>query len=92
MNGWFEELSQENRSLIDQLRRKGWTKGLRQLAVDKYPDPAHFVYELLQNAEDQNASRASFELTRVRSASDTTATPSVEPMWKTSRASATAIS
>ncbi len=27
-----------------------------------YPDPAHFIYELLQNAEDMNASQVTFQL------------------------------
>lgn len=29
--------------------------GLFRSVVDKYPDSAHFVYELLQNADDANA-------------------------------------
>ena len=30
--------------------------------IDKYPDTAHFVYELLQNAEDANATHVSIIL------------------------------
>jgi DNA replication initiation complex subunit (GINS family) len=27
-------------------------KGIRRIVEDLYPDSAHFIYELLQNAED----------------------------------------
>ena len=30
--------------------------------IDKYPESAHFVYELLQNAEDANATQVSIIL------------------------------
>ena len=36
--------------------------GIRRIVEDLYPDTAHFIYELLQNAEDTGASEASFEL------------------------------
>ena len=36
--------------------------GIRRIVEDLYPDTAHFIYELLQNAEDTEASEASFEL------------------------------
>ena len=36
--------------------------GIRRLVEDLYPDTAHFIYELLQNAEDTRASEASFVL------------------------------
>ena len=34
--------------------------------IDKYPESAHFVYELLQNAEDANATRVSIVLKKDR--------------------------
>ena len=34
--------------------------GLIRGSSDIYPDPAHFVYELLQNADDAKASKAAF--------------------------------
>ena len=38
-------------------------KGIRKIIVDElYPDEAHFIYELLQNAEDARATLAHFEL------------------------------
>ena len=39
-------------------------KGIRKLVEDLYPDSAHFIFELLQNAEDTGASEAMFQLTK----------------------------
>ncbi len=36
--------------------------GIRRLVEDLYPDRAHFIYELLQNAEDTGASEVRFTL------------------------------
>lgn len=36
--------------------------GIRRLVEDLYPDTAHFIYEMLQNAEDTGAVEATFEL------------------------------
>lgn len=36
--------------------------GYRRIVEDLYPDSAHFIYELLQNAEDTGASEAHFVL------------------------------
>lgn len=37
--------------------------GIRKIVEDLYPDSAHFIYELLQNAEDTGATEACFTLT-----------------------------
>ena len=39
-----------------------WHTGIRRIVEDLYPDSAHFIYELLQNAEDTAATEASFVL------------------------------
>lgn len=39
-------------------------RGARDNVVDKYSDQAHFIYELLQNADDVGAREAFFELKR----------------------------
>jgi len=39
-------------------------KGIRRTVEDLYPDKAHFIYELLQNAEDTGATEASFRLSK----------------------------
>ncbi|MFO0824470.1 MAG: hypothetical protein U0792_15360 [Gemmataceae bacterium] len=36
--------------------------GIREIVEELYPDRAHFLYELLQNAEDTGATEAHFEL------------------------------
>jgi hypothetical protein len=36
--------------------------GIRKIVEDLYPDSAHFIYELLQNAEDTGASHVRFAL------------------------------
>ena len=59
-------------NIIDKVRakRKGLAttlkeyKGIRILVEDLYPDKAHFLFELLQNAEDTGASEAVFHLTK----------------------------
>lgn len=38
--------------------------GIRRIVEELYPDSAHFIYELLQNAEDTRATDASFVLKR----------------------------
>jgi hypothetical protein len=38
--------------------------GIRKIVEDLYPDSAHFIYELLQNAEDAGATKVQFRLTQ----------------------------
>jgi hypothetical protein len=38
--------------------------GIRKIVEDLYPDSAHFIYELLQNAEDAGATETKFTLTK----------------------------
>ncbi|SFK15169.1 hypothetical protein SAMN04488082_11572 [Desulfomicrobium apsheronum] len=38
--------------------------GIRRIIEDLYPDSAHFIYELLQNAEDVDATEVSFTLSK----------------------------
>ena len=35
-------------------------RGIQRSVVDKYSDQAHFIYELLQNADDVKATTATF--------------------------------
>lgn len=62
-------MEQELKALIE--RRKAlqrsfadnnMTDGIHSLLSDLYPDSAHYVYELLQNAEDMNATLVKFKL------------------------------
>src|SRR6516164_4420268 len=59
---WFEELSRNRREWVNATRRNNFEAGIRGSTVDKYADPAHFLYELLQNAEDQEATWVRFVL------------------------------
>lgn len=43
-------------------RENGFEEGILNLLTELYPDNAHFIYELLQNAEDAQATRVEFEL------------------------------
>ena len=58
----FQELIERRRKFIEGLEAN---KGEINLDIfeDFYPDKAHFVYELLQNAEDAGASEVAFTLT-----------------------------
>jgi hypothetical protein len=62
VNDWFDELYENRCEWVEITRRNNFESGIRQSAVDKYADPVHFVYELLQNAEDQEATEAGFTL------------------------------
>ena len=58
---YFEALSKdriENANVIE----KRSMRGLKSSVVDKYSDQAHFIYELLQNADDAKATCARFIL------------------------------
>src|SRR5450755_401321 len=62
MDSWFKDLSFIRRTFVENVQKNKFDKGIRHSTVEKYPDPVHFVYELLQNAEDQGAIEARFEL------------------------------
>src|SRR5271157_3075268 len=56
----IEEVRREREDLARVLKKH---TGIRKIVEDLYPDSAHFIYELLQNAEDTRASQVSFLLT-----------------------------
>src|SRR3989441_5324397 len=61
MTSIIEEVRREREDLARVLKRH---TGIRRIVEDLYPDSAHFIYELLQNAEDTGASEAWFALSR----------------------------
>jgi len=62
MNAGIEEISAMRKMWVEANRVNGFEKGLKKLLTDLYPDSAHFVYELLQNAEDAAAKTVRFHL------------------------------
>lgn len=61
----FEALTNRRRSINEALEDPA-VAGIKEYFVDMYAGKAHFVYELLQNADDANATEAWFDLSRER--------------------------
>ena len=63
--GYFEKLIETRQQFYNQIQeaeKKGTVEGYWNSVVDKYSDQAHFIYEILQNADDAEAQNAHFEL------------------------------
>lgn len=58
---YFEALSGDRAESADMLEKPSM-RGIKNSVVEKYSDQAHFIYELLQNADDAEATRARFLL------------------------------
>lgn len=58
---YFEKLSESRKESAKALESFA-LKGVKKSVVEKYSDQAHFIYELLQNADDALATTASFVL------------------------------
>ena len=58
----IKELAQTRQKWVDANRANDFEEGIYRLLTDLYPDNAHFIYELLQNAEDAGASEVCFTL------------------------------
>lgn len=58
---WFDALTKDRTENANTLEKPSM-RGVQRSVVDKYSDQAHFVYELLQNADDVGATAASFVL------------------------------
>jgi hypothetical protein len=58
----LQELYEVKAQAVMAMRRAGIERGVRNLLTQLYPDNAHFIYELLQNAEDAGATQVIFEL------------------------------
>ena len=57
----FHQLTQDREDSV-RLLNKPSMRGIRAGIVEKYSEKAHFVYELLQNADDVGASKVRFLL------------------------------
>jgi hypothetical protein len=62
MSAFIKALMEQRRKFLDGLDANDGDINL-DIFEDFYPDQAHFVFELLQNAEDTGATEASFTLT-----------------------------
>ena len=62
MNDEFQQLTEQRSEWVRLGQKMGFNEGLKRLLTDLYPDNAHFIYELLQNAEDAQATRVCFDL------------------------------
>lgn len=58
---YFEALKKD-REDSDRVLQKTSMRGVKKSVVEKYSDQAHFIYELLQNADDTGATEAKFKL------------------------------
>jgi hypothetical protein len=59
---WFEKLRRVNADLLRAAKAAKAERWLHRSAIEKYADPTHFIFELLQNADDQEAKRVQFRL------------------------------
>ena len=57
----IEEIRRRREKLLDALKANPEIQ-IRKVVEDIYPDRVHFIYELLQNAEDTGASEVRFDL------------------------------
>lgn len=51
----FEELAKSRAKWYAASAENGFSEGIERLLTKLYPDKAHFIFELLQNAEDAQA-------------------------------------
>ena len=58
----LSQLKQDRLEFIKVAHKNKMYDGLMKLLTDLYPDTAHFIYELLQNAEDMCATKVRFKL------------------------------
>lgn len=58
----IHQLSEKRKKWVEANRENDFEDGIKRLLTDLYPDNAHFIYELLQNAEDAEASEVRFIL------------------------------
>ena len=60
----LHELRKKREKWVEANRENDFEEGIKHLLTDLYPDDAHFIYELLQNAEDAGASEVRFVLNK----------------------------
>ena len=58
----LDELKEKRQAWVESSRKNKFEAGIKKLLSQLYPDNAHFIYELLQNSEDTEASIVRFFL------------------------------
>ncbi len=59
---WLRQLREKRQRWVEASHENDFDRGIWNATVEKYADPTHFIFELLQNAEDAGANQASFRL------------------------------
>lgn len=59
----LQALKQKRLKWVEANHENDFDEGINRLLTELYPSNAHFIYELLQNAEDPQATEVSFNLT-----------------------------
>lgn len=60
---WFDKLAKDREDSAKTLEKPSM-RGIKNSVVEKYSDQAHFIYELLQNANDAKATKSAFQLNK----------------------------
>lgn len=63
---WLDNLYAKRQRWVSASHENNFDRGIWNATVDKYADPSHFIFELLQNAEDAEASWVRFRLEPTR--------------------------
>ncbi|MEA1653010.1 hypothetical protein UAJ10_28845 [Nitrospirillum sp. BR 11164] len=63
---WLDNLCAKRQRWVSASHENNFDRGIWNATVDKYADPSHFIFELLQNAEDAEASCVCFRLEPTR--------------------------
>ena len=58
----MNELEHMRREWVDVTRKNGFREGITDLLAHQYPKKTHFIFELLQNAEDARATEVEFRV------------------------------
>lgn len=58
----FEELTTMRQEWVEVTRKNGFREGIADLLAHQYSKKTHFIFELLQNADDAEAEEAAFRL------------------------------
>jgi len=61
-NEFLKSLQEKRFKWVEATKENNFEAGINNLLTELYPDNAHFIYELLQNAEDAGAQKVTFEL------------------------------